>query len=229
MQIIRKFKQFISINFTFKNIGILFLKIFIVLMIFLVSVPLNILFVLNQYYKDYIYYDAAEVPETRVAIVFGAGLSADANSPSSILEDRVMSAVELYKEGKVQKIIMSGDNRFDDYNEPQVMIDFAKKNGVSSFDLQPDFAGRRTYDTCYRAKYIFGVEKAVLITQDFHLTRALYTCSSLGIDSIGYSADRSLYKNMSIFTYRDIAATLLAFWELNVSPPEVLLGDKINF
>lgn len=229
MQFIRKIRQFFALNFTLKKIGKFLFKVVIILLVFFIVAPVNLVFVLNQYYNQYIFSDESSIPETRVAIVFGAGLSPDGNQPSGILEDRIMAAVELYKAGKVKKILMSGDNRFVDYNEPQVMINFAKANGVSSFDLQADFAGRRTYDTCYRAKYIFGVEKAILITQDFHLTRALYTCSSLGIDSIGYVADRNTYQNQTIFAFRDFAATILAYWELNVSPPSVVLGEKINF
>jgi vancomycin permeability regulator SanA len=176
-----------------------------------------------------IYSDINTVPVTRVAIVFGAGLSDNGDQPSSILQDRIMTAVDLYKAGKVQKILMSGDNRTLDYNEPQVMINYAIAQGVSALDLQADYAGRRTYDTCYRAKYIFGIEKAVLITQDFHLPRALYTCNSLGIESIGYSADINQYQDQDLFAVRDFAATILAYWQLHVDPPNVVLGDRINF
>ena len=124
---------------------------------------------------------------------------------------------------------MSGDNRFKDYNEPQVMINSALEKGVSSFDMQPDYAGRRTYDTCFRAKKIFGVDKAVLITQDFHLTRALYICNSLGIDAVGYAADKNTYIGQEVFALRDVFATILAYWELNVTPPNVVGGEKISF
>lgn len=229
MQIIRKIKQFFAINFTFKKISFVFIKLFLFLLVFVIAVPVNIILVINNYYKDFIITDLDTVPQTRVAIVFGAGLSEDGTKPSSVLNDRVLAAVDLYKAGKINKIIMSGDNRYENYNEPQVMINVAKENGVSSFDLQADFAGRRTYDTCYRAKYIFGVENAILITQDFHLVRALYTCSNLGINSIGYPANKNSYVDENIFAFRDIAATLLAYWEINVAPPNVVLGEKINF
>lgn len=229
MQLLRRIKNYFALNFTLKKVVRGLSVVLIVLFIFFLAVPLNLLRVINRYYSTLIYTDIEKVPVTRVAIVFGAGLSPDGTKPSGILEDRIMSAVELYKAGKIQKILMSGDNRFEDYNEPQVMIKFARDNGVSSFDLQADFAGRRTYDTCYRAKYIFGVENAVLITQDFHLPRALYTCSTLGIESVGYAADKSDYISEDVFALRDLAATLLAYWELNVSPPSVVLGDKINF
>lgn len=168
------------------------------------------------------------IPEHRVAIVFGAGLSEYGQQPSAVLEDRILTAVELYNQGTIQKIIMSGDNRFEDYNEPQVMINFAREQGVRQNDLQADYAGRRTYDTCYRAKAVFGVHEAILITQEFHLSRALYTCNSLGVKSVGVVADRRLYEGIEFFQLRDTLALTKSFFDLYVSPPEVVLGDKIR-
>jgi len=218
-----------TFRFNFKSIFTYLLKLLIFIIIFIVIIPINLVFILDNFYKDKIYSDKDKIPQTRVAIVFGAGLDPSATEPSDVLDDRIMSAVELYKAGKVQKILMSGDNRFNDYNEPQVMIKTAKENGVSMFDMQADYAGRRTYDTCYRAKYIFGIDKAVLITQEYHLTRALYTCNLLGIDSIGFVADKNNYQNIQYYATRDYFALVKAYWDLYVSPPEVVLGDKINF
>jgi vancomycin permeability regulator SanA len=209
-------------------IGIIF-RILIFIFLFLVIIPLNLVFILDNFYKDKIFTDINSIPQTRVAIVFGAGLDSSATEPSDVLQDRIISAVELYKVGKVQKILMSGDNRFQDYNEPQVMIKTAQDNGVSLFDMQADYAGRRTYDTCYRAKYIFGIDKAILITQEYHLTRALYTCNILGIDSIGYVADKSTYQNIEYYATRDYFAIFKAYWDLYISQPDVILGEKINF
>ena len=226
----RRLRALLNWRPNLQGIAKLIASLVIYLLIFIILVPVNMLRVLDRYYGSMIYTNSINVPETRIAIVFGAGLTGDMTEPSSVLEDRINSAVELYKAGKVKKIIMSGDNRFINYNEPQVMIDYAKSKGVSMFDLQADLAGRRTYDTCYRAKYIFGVEKAVLITQDFHLTRALYTCNSLGIEAIGFVADKNQYKDIWTFTYRDLFATLLAYWDLYVDPPtDVVLGDPITF
>jgi len=95
--------------------------------------------------------------------------------------------------------------------------------------MQADYAGRRTYDTCYRAKYIFGIDRAILITQEYHLTRALYTCNILGIDSIGFVADKNKYQNIEYYVTRDYFAIIKAYWDLYVSPPQIVLGDKINF
>lgn len=225
----RRIRAILNWRPNFKGFIKLLLALVIYLLIFLILVPLNMLRVLDRYYSSITYSDLKKVPETRIAIVFGAGLSPGQNEPSPVLEDRINAAVELYKAGKIKKIIMSGDNSYADYNEPQVMINYARSKGVSLFDLVGDFAGRRTYDTCYRAKYIFGVEKAVLITQDFHLTRALYTCNSLGIEAIGYVADKNEYVDIARYTYRDLLATLLAYWEIYVDPPDdVILGDPIT-
>lgn len=165
------------------------------------------------------------VPSSPVAIVFGAGLSRN-GSPSPILRDRVETAVELYKNGTVEKLLMSGDNRFVDYNEPAAMLQYAVSLGVPEEDIVQDFAGRRTYDTCYRARYIFGVEEAILVTQDFHLTRALFTCNNLGVQSSGVPADVRHYGRRSyLYWYlREMPATSVAMWEVWVSHPLPVLG-----
>ncbi|KKQ35265.1 MAG: hypothetical protein US52_C0030G0017 [candidate division WS6 bacterium GW2011_GWA2_37_6] len=177
--------------------------------------------------KKYSYEEIEDVPETKVAIVFGAGL--DEEGTGAFLTDRVKTGVELYKAGKVQKLIMSGDNRTQYHDEPTAMINLAKEEGVPDHALQADYAGRRTYDTCLRARKIFKIEEAILITQNFHMDRALYTCDSLGIDVIGVSADRSDYKDQTMYTIRDYFALIKAVWELNVDEPDnVVLGDVIE-
>lgn len=213
------------------NFNLIFKTVFSVLISLVVLFGGGILLLnglVGYTYSTKIVNDINDVPVTRVAIVFGAGLAQGETQPSDVLEDRVLAAAELYKAGKVDKILMSGDNTYVDHNEPKIMMETAMNAGVKEFDLQPDYAGRRTYDTCYRAKAIFGINKAVLVTQSYHLPRALYICSSLGIDVIGYSADRREYVGISDYTVREYFATFLAFWELNVSSPDVILGDKIT-
>lgn len=166
-----------------------------------------------------------DVPPARVAIVFGAGLQRN-GTPSAILRDRVETAVDLYHAGKVEKLLMSGDNRFVEYNEPGAMHDYAIELGVPEEDIVRDYAGRRTYDTCYRARHIFGVEQAILVTQSFHLTRALFTCNNLGVQSNGVPAEVRRYGRRS-YTYwyvREIPATSVALWEVWVSRPLPVLG-----
>ena len=171
-------------------------------------------------------YTAAAVPVRRVAIVFGAGLWRN-GTPTPILYDRVATAVKLYFDGKVEKLLMSGDNRFVDYNEPAAMRQVALELGVPETDIVLDYAGRRTYDTCYRAKAIFGVQAAILVTQAYHLPRALYTCNHLGVDSVGVAADIQAYPRSSMlyWSLRELAATATALWELHVSHPLPVLGD----
>lgn len=169
----------------------------------------------------------ADTPKRPVAIVFGAGLQRD-GSPTAVLRDRVETASDLYFSGKVEKLLMSGDNRFVDYNEPGAMREYALELGVPEEDIILDYAGRRTYDTCYRAKEIFGVDQAILVTQRFHLPRALVTCNGLGMDGIGVAADRREYRQYAhnFWTLREIPATLVAFVDTFLTRPLPILGEK---
>ncbi len=170
-----------------------------------------------------------EATPRRVAIVFGARVYGEGRL-STMVRDRVDTAVDLYKAGKVQKLLFSGDNRFADYNEPADMMTYALQQGVPAADMQPDYGGRRTYDTCYRAKSIFGVEAAVLVTQQFHLPRALFTCSMLGIDAQGVAADRRPYGAASIqwSESRELPATLVALLDVVRRAPPPVMGAPIS-
>jgi SanA protein len=170
-------------------------------------------------------YTVESAPTERVAIVFGAGLTRDGR-PTPILRDRVETAAELYFSGKVQKLLMSGDNRFLDYNEPEAMRQYALRLGVPDEAIVLDYAGRRTYDTCYRAKAIFGLDSALLVTQAFHLPRALFLCNALGLQAKGVQAEvRRYWPLMSlIWNIREQFATLGAFVDVYVSKPLPVLG-----
>jgi SanA protein len=170
-------------------------------------------------------YQQPEAPARRVAIIFGAGLRRD-GTPTAMLRDRVLTGAELYFSGKVEKLLMSGDNRFVDYNEPESMRQFALSLGVPDEAIVLDYAGRRTYDTCYRANTIFGVESALLVTQGFHLPRALFLCNMLGLDTVGVEAIHC-YWNGSPFVWdvREQFATVAAFLDLYVSNPLPVLGN----
>jgi SanA protein len=165
-------------------------------------------------------------PPAQVAIIFGAGLTRD-GTPSPVLRDRVATGADLYFSGKVQKLLMSGDNRYVDYNEPGAMAAYAADLGVPWEDIVLDYAGRRTYDTCFRARHIFGVDDAILVTQRYHLARAVYTCNRLGIDAQGIPADRRRYWPASYLRWRvrEIGANLIAIWEIWVTRPLPVLGQ----
>jgi SanA protein len=164
-------------------------------------------------------------PSARLAIVFGAGLRRD-GSPTAILKDRVETAADLYFSGKVEKILMSGDNRFEDYNEPAAMRQYALSLGVPDTAIALDFAGRRTYDTCYRARAIFGASEALLVTQKFHLPRAIFLCNALGLKSYGIEANNNRYRKISlvIWNFREQIATVGAFIDVYLSDPVPVLG-----
>jgi len=171
-------------------------------------------------------FSVSDVPVKRIAIVFGAEVRKD-GTPSAVLRDRVQTAVELYKDGKVEKLLMSGDNRFVDYNEPEAMRQYAVGLGVPNEAIVLDYAGRRTYDTCYRAKEIFQVDSAILVTQGFHLPRSLFLCNSFGVESVGVEADNYYYlKRLRLVWYvRETLATTQAIWDVYVAHPLPVLGE----
>lgn len=173
-------------------------------------------------------YSAADVPEERVALVLGARVYANGRL-SGMLRDRVETAVALYQAGKVDKLLMSGDNSSLNYNEPDAMAAHAVALGVPPEDIQPDYAGRRTYDSCYRARAIFGVESAVIVTQAFHLPRALFLCNQLGVRSVGVAADQSRYdpRSLAWSESREVPATFFALLDVIRRAEPAVLGDPI--
>ena len=171
-------------------------------------------------------YSVEDAPISRVAIVFGAGLRRD-GSPTLVLRDRVETAAGLYFAGKVDRLLMSGDNSNPNYNEPKSMADYAVRLGVPATAIVLDYAGRRTYDTCYRAKAIFGVDSAILVTQPFHLPRALYICHALGLDAAGVPASKYAYRRSILFFWnlRELPATLTALLDVHFFRPLPILGE----
>ena len=166
------------------------------------------------------------VPAARVAIVFGAGLLRD-GSAGPVLRDRVETAVQLYQQGKVNKLLMSGDNRFVEHNEPEAMRQYAIDLGIPNEDIVLDYAGRRTYDTCYRANSIFQVNSAILVTQSFHLPRALFLCNSFGVESTGVEANNTYFRKILRLSWntRELFATAQSVWQAFVTKPLPVLGN----
>ncbi len=184
------------------------------------------LFLVNKF-ADKIHYNFTTLPTKKAALVFGAGYYAD-GSLTPILKDRVLAGITLYKQKKVEVLLFSGDNSHKNYNEPEYMKKFAIKNGVPEEIIFLDYAGRRTYDTCYRAKEIFGLNDIILVTQEYHLPRALYTADFLGIESVGYAADskENDYKNIRYYRLREFPAFLNAIIETCITKPKPILGKK---
>jgi SanA protein len=229
------FRKFRSINLIYRikralrpskrSLISIFLFLFglIVIPIFVVN------FFVRREFQELIFTESEfeNIRNTRVGIIFGAGLDRNAENPSLILKDRLDTAVILYKSGKIQKLIVSGDNRFENYDEPTVMYEYLIEQGISEFDIERDFAGRSTYETCFRAKEIFGISEAVLITQEFHLPRALFACENLGIQGQGSSSDRNIYTKRYYNNFRETFAMVDTFIKVYILPPTVVLGDKI--
>ncbi len=181
----------------------------------------------EQKYRDRIYTCAEDVPPRSVAIVPGAGLWPD-GSLTPVLADRVATAADLYHAGTVQKLLCSGDNRFVDYNEPQRMLEYAVSLGVPEEAIVLDYAGRRTYDSCYRARDIFGLERVVVVTQRFHAARVLYLCDALGVDAVAVLADQQDYTIRRVtWETREYPALALAWWDVNVRHPLPVLGEPL--
>lgn len=169
-----------------------------------------------------------DVPPKPVAVVFGARVRRSGEL-SSVLEDRVRTAVELYRSGKVRKLLMTGDNSRKEYDEPTAMKEFAVLQGIPERDIALDYAGFRTYDSCYRARAIFGVKSAILVTQRYHLPRALYTAQAMGLDAVGCVADRHRYGAQRWFSFREQWSTLVAWLQVNVTKPKPhFLGPPVE-
>ncbi|MFM8319814.1 MAG: vancomycin high temperature exclusion protein [Chloroflexota bacterium] len=165
-------------------------------------------------------YTIQTVPERRAAVVFGAGLWRN-GSPTPVLSDRVATAAELYFEGKVQLLLMSGWRSSERYDEPGAMRAYAIQLGVPEQAILLDYAGARSYDTCYRAQALFDLQEVVLVTQRFHLSRALFLCNRLGLPAVGVEADRRIYHRASsvYWNLREMGASLSAVWDIYVSRP----------
>ncbi len=170
--------------------------------------------------------DTSAWPHPRVAVVFGASVYSNGDL-SPLLEDRVSTAIDLYRSGKVDKILVSGDNRAQSYNEPKAMQEYLISHAVAARDVVVDYAGRSTYDTCLRAKEIFGLHRALLVTQAFHLPRALYLANELGLEAYGMATDADTPRGLDYLSVRELGADIKAFFNVHGFPPKVVLGDRL--
>ncbi len=169
----------------------------------------------------------AELPACQVAIVLGAGVRAD-GSLSAMLEDRVATGVELYKAGKVRKLLLSGDHGRMAYDEANAMRRHVLAAGLPPEDVFLDHAGFSTYETMYRARDVFQVKDAIVVTQGFHLARAVYTARQLGLDAWGCEADKRSYATAARSTVREWLARCKAVVELHLTQPKPrFLGPAI--
>lgn len=150
-------------------------------------------------------------------IVLGAAVTPE-EVPSGILEDRLDEAIALYFAGAAPKIIMSGNQELG-YDEPSVMKEYAVSRGVPSEDVFCDYAGYTTYETMYRARYVFGVQRPIVVTQTYHLYRALYSANGLGMTALGVPSDFHEYDGQSYYDVREVGARTKDFFQVLFKTP----------
>jgi vancomycin permeability regulator SanA len=159
----------------------------------------------------------ASVPKRGTAIVFGAALRDKGTNLSPFLMIRVKAAVALYESGRVEQLLMTGDGAHADHDEPAVMRREAIKLGVPDDKIQMDKFGFDTYDSCYRARHVRGITNAIVVTQGYHLPRAVYSCQKNGIDTIGLDAPTIISRrNMAWYTLREWLSTDKLFLQLAI-------------
>ena len=169
--------------------------------------------------------EAAELENTDCVLVLGAGVRD--GSPTPMLRDRLITGISLYESGAAPKIIMSGDHGREDYDEVNVMKSYAVENGVPDSDVFMDHAGFSTYDSIYRAKAVFEADSITIVTQKYHLYRALYIADKLGINAVGVAADLDDYSGQLKRDLREITARDKDFFSCLFKPEPKYLGEKI--
>ncbi|MFR5122057.1 SanA/YdcF family protein [Neglectibacter timonensis] len=169
---------------------------------------------------------AAELEEIDCVLVLGCGLEAD-GSPSPMLHDRLQQGVALYQKEAAPKLLVSGDHGREEYDEVNAMKRFAEEQGVPSEDVFMDHAGFSTYESVYRARDIFQVRRMVIVTQEYHLSRALYIAKRLGIEAWGVPADPRTYSGQTARDLREILARDKDFLTCILKPKPTYLGKAI--
>lgn len=171
--------------------------------------------------------EAAALDEVDCVLVLGCGVHPDGR-PSDMLADRIAQGVALYENGTSPKLLMSGDHGRSDYDEVNAMRDVAVEAGVPADDVFMDHAGFSTYESMYRARDVFQAKRIVVVSQEYHLYRALYVAERLGLDAYGVSADLRPYAGQEGREVREVLARGKDFFTSMVQPQPTFLGDPIS-
>jgi vancomycin permeability regulator SanA len=198
---------------------------FILLIFFIILIAINT-YVKNSVEDRIISSIEAVNLKADCILVLGAGVRAD-GTPSPMLKDRLLEGIALYDMGASDRLLMSGDNTKKGYDEVNTMKQYAIDHGVPSEHIFMDHAGISTYDSIYRAKEIFQAEKIIIVSQKYHLYRALYISDSLGVDAYGVSADPVIYAGQEFREIREIVARTKDFVKCIIKPPASILGEAI--
>ncbi len=209
----------------------IFLKTMVKCSFFILLIFFIILIAINTYVKNSVedrIISSIEAVNLKAdcILVLGAGVRAD-GTPSPMLKDRLLEGIALYDMGASDRLLMSGDNTKKGYDEVNTMKQYAIDHGVPSEHIFMDHAGISTYDSIYRAKEIFQAEKIIIVSQKYHLYRALYISDSLGVDAYGVSADPVIYAGQEFREIREIAARTKDFVKCIIKPPASILGEAI--
>ena len=175
-------------------------------------------YILNNY-SDNITSFTSAIQNKEVALVFGGGMIDD-HTMSSYQYERVKTAISLYKQGGVQRLIMTGDDGGDNDDEVHAMQKMAIEYGVPPDDIDIDPHGYRTYLSCLRAKEVFKLESIVAVSQDFHLPRIRYFCESFGINTIGMETNHIKNSSKKITHFREFGARVKGWWQVEVTKPK---------
>ncbi len=171
--------------------------------------------------------EAAELKDVDCILVLGASVR-NGDTPSPMLEDRLKKGIELYRFGAAPKLLMSGDHLDRYYDEVTVMKNYAINAGCPSEDIFLDHAGLSTYESMYRAKYVFGVKRMIIVTQRYHLYRAIYDARRMGIDAYGVAAEEIRYSGQSMRDLREILANVKDFVQTLAMPEPTVMGDPVS-
>jgi SanA protein len=203
-----------------------YLKIFLYLVIIGLIAIVSVNYYVKSSTKNRIYYSVKKFPKNDVGIIFGAGINGD--QPSKYLKDRLDAGILLYKMKRINKILLSGDNGRDEYDELTVMKNYCYRNGVDTTKIFVDYAGFDTYSTMYRAKHIFKIKRATLISQKYHLNRAIYIGNKLGVKSVGYSANNGEYLGYNYVSCREYLSIFKSFFDVLRNREPRFLGNQID-
>jgi SanA protein len=199
-------------------------------LLFLSIIGFSLIIGINVYVKNktnhLIYNNINEVQNTNVGIIFGAGINGD--KPSKYLKDRLDAGILLYKSRKINKILLSGDNGSDEHDELTVMKNYCYQNGVDTTKIYIDYAGFDTYSTIFRAKNIFKIKNTILVSQKYHLNRAIFIGNKIGIKSTGFSANVGQYNNYNYVKFREYFSVVRAFFDVSRKRKPRFLGTEIN-
>lgn len=165
-----------------------------------------------------IYAPSEATIQAPTAIILGASVLPN-HTPSDALRDRLLVGIRLYHSRQVQQLLVSGDNGEYHANEVDTMKQFLLDHDVAESDILVDGRGFRTYESCKRAVSVFQLQSAIIVTQRFHMARALYVCDRLGLSSVGVTSDLQPYQKIVYFWVRDLLASVKAWWDINISPP----------